>query len=150
MSSEKHIAFIYRVKKNYLLVLFIISSVISQAQSLFNKRYGSPSYDIGKAIAVTMDGGYITSGYTEANGAGGDIFVIKLNQQGSIQWQKHIFGINNEQPAGIYQLSNGNYIIGSQTYSYGSGLSDILFVMLDSAGNFVWSKSYGVTCFYYG
>jgi len=119
----------------------------ANSQSLFNKRYGSLYYDEGNAITATNDGGFAVVGMTESNGAGGDIFLMKLNQQGVIDWQTDIFGVNVEYVNGVYQLSNGNYILGGTTYSYGSGCWDAFEVMMDSTGNVIWSKAYGdVSC----
>jgi hypothetical protein len=121
--------------------LFIFSAIHSQA--LFNKRYSPSSSEAGCAITVTHDEGFAVVGVSIANGAGGDIFIMKLNQEGAIQWQKDIFGTNLERVSGIHQLSNGNFIIGGSTYSYGSGCSDAFEVMLDSSGTLLWSKAYG-------
>lgn len=126
------------------LLLFVLHiSGGLHAQTLFNNRYGSLYADEGKAICVTGDSGYAVAGVSQANGAGGDMFIMKLNQQGAIQWQKNIFGVNAEVVTNIVQLADGNYIIGGTTSSYGSGCSDALMVKLDSLGNLIWSKAFG-------
>ncbi len=132
--------------KHYLFILIAFATT-AVAQTPFNKRYGSNEVESGYSITVTKDGGYAVVGNTLANGAGGNIFLMKLSRDGAIQWQKDIFGVNDDQAYSVYQLSNGNYIIGGKTYSYGSGCGDAFINMLDSAGNMIWSKSYGdVAC----
>src|SRR5688572_21848200 len=138
------IHFITRIS---LLITLLIFCIDVNCQTLFNNRYGSLYYDEGNAITATNDGGFAVAGITQANGAGGDIFLMKLNQQGVVEWQKDIFGVNVEYVNGVYQLQNGNFVLGGNTYSYGSGCWDAIEVMLDSVGNVIWSKAYGeVSC----
>ncbi len=133
--------------KFLFIINIILISVTTRSQTLFNNRYGSQLSDEGNAICITKDGGYAVTGISSANGAGGDIFLMKLNQQGVIQWQKNIFGVNVEQIAGVFQLPSGNFILGGTTYSYGSGCQDAFEVMMDSTGNLIWSRAYGdVNC----
>lgn len=133
--------------KALLPIMVLLISFSLNAQTLFNSRYGSSFSDVGNAICVTNDSGFAVVGISSANGAGGDIFFMKLNQHGVIQWQKNIFGVNLEQILGVYQLPNGNYILGGNTYSYGSGCWDAFEVMLDATGSLIWSKAYGdVNC----
>lgn len=130
-----------------LQILTLISFLDVNGQTLFNKKYGTQFYEEGTAITATNDGGFAVAGMTEANGGGGNIFLMKLNDQGIIQWQKDIFGVNIDEVYGVYQLSNGSFILGGNTYSYGSGCVDALEVMMDSTGNLLWSKAYGdVSC----
>ena len=137
------------ITKAFMLIYFLIICSTINAQTLFNKRFGSPYSDEGSAIAKTIDSGFVVAGTTYANGAGGDIFLMKLNRYGEVQWQKDIFGVNLDNVMGIYQLSNGNFILGGNTYSYGSGCWDAFEVMLDSTGTVLWSKAYGdVQCNY--
>ncbi len=65
----------------------------------WQKCLGGTSTDYGYSIQQTADGGYIVSGYTQSNNGdvsgnhgGGDIWVVKLNAEGSIEWQKCLGG----------------------------------------------------------
>jgi hypothetical protein len=133
----------YRFLKLLLFVIYNLFCFLLQAQSLFNKKFGSPYWEEGNAITISKDRGYIVAGVSMANGAGGDIFLMKINQYGLIQWQKNYFGVNIELLSGVFELSNGNLIIGGNTYSYGSGCYDAIQIMTDSIGNILWSKTYG-------
>lgn len=57
----------------------------------WQKRYGGNSYDHAYSIQQTSDGGYIVAGYTSSFGANGSVLVLKLNSDGTTNWQK-IYG----------------------------------------------------------
>ncbi|MDE2180438.1 MAG: hypothetical protein KGJ40_06285 [candidate division NC10 bacterium] len=53
------------------------------------KTYGGTSLDQANSIQQTADGGYIVVGGTGSFGAGrGDVWILKLDATGAIQWQK--------------------------------------------------------------
>jgi hypothetical protein len=52
------------------------------------KTYGGQSYDGASSIKQTSDGGYIVAGTTMSFGTGNDVWVLKFDANGDIQWQK--------------------------------------------------------------
>ena len=58
-------------------------------------------------------------------------------------WLKTFGGTNNDSINSIQQTSDGGYIIGGYTNSFGAGDYDALIVKLDSSGNISWSKTIG-------
>ncbi|GIW65270.1 MAG: hypothetical protein KatS3mg093_249 [Candidatus Parcubacteria bacterium] len=94
------------------------------------------------SLKQTSDGGYILGGKTQSFGAGyDDMFVVKLDSSGNISWSKTIGGTNNDYINSLQQTSDGGYILGGDTVSYGAGISDMFVVKLDSSGNISWSKN---------
>ncbi len=106
---------------------------------LWQKTYGGPNEDRAYEVRMTSDGGYIVTGYTVSFGAGNeDIWVLKLGEDGSVLWQKTYGGPGFETPAnhpGIEQTSDGGYIVGGNTMSFGAGEKDYFALRLDSSGN---------------
>ena len=91
-----------------------------------------------------MDGGYISASSTDSLGAGGnDIWILKLDPNGNISWQKTFGGINNEFFYSIDQNMDGGYIVAGITNSFGAGNYDVLVYKLDADGNISWQKTYG-------
>ncbi len=124
----------------------------------WQKTYGGSYVDLLRVIEPTNDGGFIAGGYsnspqscdksTENLGDGGDMWILKLDEQGSIQWQKTIGGDKDEQLSCIKQTIDGGYIIGgnsnSARTSNGDKINgnDFLVLKLDPLGEIEWSSPY--------
>ena len=71
--------------------------------------------DEGKVLTATSDGGFVLVGTMATNpekGNGGkDLFLIKLNAIGDIQWIKTMGGAGDEEPAGVTEAANGDIIV---------------------------------------
>jgi hypothetical protein len=109
------------------------------------KTYGGTSNDYANSVQQTSDGGYIVAGYTASFGAGGDIFLIKTDANGNIQWAKTYGGTSVEVAFSVQQTSDGGYILAGLIDSFGAGDYDIFLIKTDANGNIQWAKTYGGT-----
>ncbi len=109
------------------------------------KTYGGTNDDYGFSVQQTSDGGYIVAGHTFSFGAGGDIFLVKTDANGNLQWAKTYGGTSNDAALSVQQTSDGGYIVAGSTASFGAGWSDIFLVKTDANGNLQWAKTYGGT-----
>ena len=83
--------------------IFIIK-LDAQGNVLWKKTYGGSKYDYGQSITTTSDGGSVLTGTTFSNDGDfngmnkgdADIFVIKLDTNGEIQWKKTYGGSGND------------------------------------------------------
>jgi uncharacterized delta-60 repeat protein len=113
---------------------------------VWQKTYGGTNEDEAHAIVPTSDGGYIVAGSTESFGAGkGDVWVLKLDGSGNVQWQKTYGGTNWDGAHAIAPTSDGGYVVAGRTESFGAGGWDVWVLKLDGSGNVVWQKTYGGT-----
>jgi hypothetical protein len=96
----------------------------------WQKTYGGPSGDGAYSIQQTTDGGYIVAGWTSSFGAGnGDIWVLKLDPNGDVQWQKTYGGPSGDGAYSIQQTTDGGYIVAGAVYL------DIWILKLDANGD---------------
>jgi hypothetical protein len=110
----------------------------------WTKTIGGPAGDVGNSLIQTSDGGYAIAGYTKSFGAGGeDVYVVKLDANGNLQWTKTIGGENEDWGYSLIQTSDGGYAIAGATQSFGAGLLDVYVVKLDANGNLQWTKTIG-------
>jgi hypothetical protein len=110
------------------------------------KTYGGTDSDFAYSVQQTSDGGYIVAGLTRSFGAGlDDIFLVKTDANGDVQWAKTYGGTNDDLAYSVQQTSDGGYIVAGLTRSFGAGWYDILFIKTDANGNIIWAKTYGGT-----
>ena len=116
----------------------------------WQKTYGGTSYELAGSVQQTGDGGYIVGGDTYSFGVADydyDIWILKLDSDGTIEWQKTYGGIDDDYTRSIQQTSDGGYIVAGDTHSFGAGDDDIWVLKLDSSGVVQWQKTYGGTSY---
>ena len=110
------------------------------------KSYGGGNLDIAYSVKQTSDGGFILVGNSMSFGANPylyDIWVVKLDANGDLEWQKAIGGEKMDKAFSIQQTSDGGYVIGGYTESFGAGSYDLWIIKLRSNGDIEWQKTYG-------
>ena len=146
----------------FILIIFCATNFsFAQAPAMvWQKCLGGNNGDYANSVEPTADGGYIVAGYTEGKDNGdvmgyhgnlsvGDIWVVKTDNIGNIQWQKCVGGSSFETGAYIHQTPDGGYILAGTSASVNCnftgnhGGSDYLVVKLNSKGDVVWKKMYG-------
>ena len=111
----------------------------------WQKTYGGAGDDVAASIEQTEDGGYVVAGYTLSFGAGKkDVWVVKLDTSGNIEWQKTYGGKEDDVAVSAQQTEDGGYIVASTTASFGAGKMDIWLLKLDKDGGTEWQKTYGL------
>jgi hypothetical protein len=90
----------------------------------WQKTYGGSENELAFSIQETKDDGYIVTGYTESfdgdvteNKGGRDVWVLKLSNDGMLEWQKTMGGSDRDDAASIQETGDGGYIIAGSTYS---------------------------------
>lgn len=109
----------------------------------WQKTYKGSDNDNSSYIQQTLDGGYILTGSTMSPGAGNDVLVLKLSPLGDIDWQRTYGGSDNDSAYYIQQSSDGGYIVGGNTLSFGAGEEDCWILKLDQYGDIDWQRTYG-------
>ena len=123
----------------------------------WQKCLGGSLLESSLTVHQTSDGGYILSGgYTNSvdgdvsgNHGSYDVWVVKLNSLGVIEWQKCLGGSSNEYSKYIQQTSDGGYILSGKTNSVDGdvynnhGSDDAWILKLNSLGVIQWQKCLG-------
>jgi len=152
-----------------------VSKLDSSGALLWAKRFGADQSDMGNSIAVDSSGNVYTTGYfslivdfdpgdgtTNLTSAGSyDVFVSKLDSTGALLWAKSFGGSSSDVGNSIAVDSSGNvyttgYFEGTADFDPGAGTAnlalagyqDVFVSKLDSSGNYVWAKSFGVASYY--
>ncbi len=111
---------------------------------VWQKTYGGWAADRVYSVKETSDGGYIIAGETASFGAGwGDAWVLKLDANGNVVWQKAYGGKGEDRAYSVIETSDGGYIVVGGTKSFGAGWGDAWVLKLGANGNIIWQKTYG-------
>ena len=134
------------MKRLFVVILFTICIFPNAGHSAqqWAITYGGTSLDGSYSLQKTKDDGYMVAGYTSSFGAGeNDLWVLKLDSNGDIAWQKAYGGSSNDYPTSVQQTTDDGYMVAGTTYSFGAGESDLWVIKLDSNGQISWQKTYG-------
>lgn len=152
--------------RNIFKIFLLLSCVYSTAYSQMPPKqwalhYGGNDVDIPLSIKFTNDGGTIVAGYTDSksgdvspqpNREYWDLWIVKLDKCGIIQWERSFGGTGYESARDVVQTSDGGYMVLGETNStdggviagYG-GTKDIWLLKLSANGTLQWQKRYGGT-----
>lgn len=146
-------------KTLFYLFFFSFSILYSQQAPdiVWSKSYGGSNFEEAFEVKQTPDGGFIVVGNTKSNdgdvsGFHGDqdFWVVKINAEGGIQWEKAFGGSDWEYAYSVDLTVDGGYVVAGTTYStdgdvtlnpHGDG--DFWLIKLNSVGELQWEKSYG-------
>ncbi|MEO8149447.1 MAG: PKD domain-containing protein [Bacteroidia bacterium] len=139
-----------------------ILKVDASGNILWEKRYGGSDGDFLAAVTPTTDGGYLLAGNSasgisgdksQSSQGGSDYWLVKIDSTGNILWDKDFGGnLDESASAGVYQLADGNYVMGGFSWSDISGDKteplkggsyDGWIIKIDTAGNKIWDKDFG-------
>lgn len=109
----------------------------------WNQTFGGIYNDRGYSIVLdSFDNIYIT-GLTNSFGAGGsDMWVLKIDATGSLEWNHTWGGIYDESGQSIAIDSQNNVYVAGHTGSFGEGGLDMCLVKFNSSG-VVWNYTCG-------
>ena len=107
-------------------------------------------------VKTASDSGYIMAGNTSSSLGGtnhgmGDVWVIMIDDQGNVKWQKAFGGSSLDKAWSVHQTRDGGYIVAAETESTDGdvtgvhGIRDYWILKLNSQGGIVWQKTFGGT-----
>jgi hypothetical protein len=146
------------------MLLLLAPALVVHAQGvLWQEELGGTNYDLFTDVIITSDGGSVALGWTMSNDgdvtgyhANEDVWVVKLNTTGSIQWQKTLGGSGDDRGYELQQTADGGYILTGFTtstdgdISFTHGTVDAWLVKLDSIGTLEWEKTLGGSLWDFG
>jgi len=122
-----------------------IVSIDGKGNLVWKHTYGDIHHEIPEHIERTTDNGFIVVSSTFDGGYSGmDYHVMKLNAEGTIEWEKFYGDYNRDDGFSIKETSDGGYIIAGFSKSEEIGSYGQMYVVkTDAAGNEIWNKYIG-------
>ncbi|KAF5045552.1 SdrD B-like domain protein [anaerobic digester metagenome] len=115
---------------------------------VWNRTFGSPDDDAGRAVITTPDGNLLIAGtFTERPDnatVDTDALLIKLTPAGDTLWN-WVYGESgvDESAAAVTRTADGGYLFAGETGYPGTDDTDAWLVKTDAGGAVVWSRTFG-------
>src|SRR3989344_454200 len=125
----------------------------------WNKSFGSNKADNGRGVVTTNDGGYAIAAESyldfDDNLGNTNIYVIKLNSQGELEWQKTYGSLKSDLAYDIIQTSDNGFLIVAKFVSIdgpiesphpilGDPDGSTFVIKLNSQGELEWQRRYNL------
>lgn len=115
-----------------------------KGNTLWGKTYKSTPSSEGRDLVVTSDSMLVIAGYSvKPFATNSDFWLIKVNQDGEIVWERN-FGENGDESARtLAKTSDGGFVvagINSSSMLYGD---DAWIIKVDSTGRKLWDRTFG-------
>jgi Secretion system C-terminal sorting domain len=100
----------------------------------WQKSFGGSETESAISIQLTKDVGYIVAGFTESSDGdvgqldfhgASDIWVVKMDQLGALEWKKCLGGTNYDLAAQIFQTADEGFIVAGLTESEDGDISSL-------------------------
>jgi len=136
----------------------IVSKLDKSGKEFSQIIIGGKGLDEVEKVIPTLDGGALLGIYSRSNIGGskktenfgeGDYYIIKLNKEGKVEWEKNFGGKGDDHLRTLAMTSTG-YVVGGESRSERSGNkttgieegTDIWLISLNDRGEELWQKSY--------
>lgn len=130
----------------------------STGSVLWSFTFGGSGDDYATSVVATTDGGYMVAGYSNSNDGdvsgnhgGFDYWLVKLDAEGHLIWQRSLGGSLGDYASNVIQTRDGGYAVSGYTNSNDNdvsgnhGSTDYWVVKTDGMGIIQWQKAMGGT-----
>ncbi|HCC93035.1 MAG TPA: hypothetical protein DEQ26_01680 [Flavobacteriaceae bacterium] len=149
-----------KTKQNQGGLDYFIWKMDENGNQEWQNSFGGDGDDLLKSAITTLDGGFLLVGSSDSSKSGDktenaigmmDIWIIKLDPTGTVQWQKTIGGLGNDEAVNVIRTADKGYLIGANSDSPKSkvksqdnfGSNDFWLIKLDEKGTISWEKTIG-------
>jgi len=103
---------------------------------------GGELAEIGRDVC-TAGGGTVLVGMRYSPGRREDLFVVRLDSDGGVEWAKAIGGPGRDFGEAVCPSEDGGVFVAGYTTSAGRGVEDVLVAKLDRTGDLEWVSTFG-------
>ncbi|MCW4015575.1 MAG: hypothetical protein NWF06_04325 [Candidatus Bathyarchaeota archaeon] len=122
---------------------FWLVKVDASGNVQWNKTYGQATAEVANSVIQTSDNGYVMTGYSTDANSTEDLWLIKTDSTGNIQWNKTYGELGSAEGYSVTQTSDGGYAIIGSTNSFSNyTFYDCWFIKTNAEGDVEWTKTY--------
>lgn len=142
---------------------FWVVKISDSGELLWEQSFGGTGIEISYGMTKTNDNAYVITGNTFStdtdvtnNHGESDIWLIKVDDDGNLIWEKTFGGTAFESAESVNLLAGGGFLIAGNSKSIDGNLTinegenDLWVIKTNSEGELVWQKSFGGTGLEYG
>ena len=107
--------------------------------TIWTKRIDAIGSDYPFSIKRTSDNKYIVAGQTSSYGTSTDAFLLKIDDNGNVDWLKTYGGDQSDYAFDIIETMDNNYLLCGKSKSWTDN-SQVYIVKTDVDGNKIWSE----------
>lgn len=142
---------------------FWMIKITSDGAISWQKTFGFLGADIGSSLVQTSDNGYLITGVLDvsaSNGqgnsksaqnkhSGGDVWALKIDSSGDLEWSRYFGGSFTDTPFGVVETLDNSFIIiassDSEDFNISNNLGtyDFWVLKISNDGNLIWEKNFG-------
>lgn len=114
--------------------------------TLWTRTFGGSANERCYALCTGAGGGLILAGTTTTFTPGSSQFwMVKISDTGDSLWSRSFGGSGTDECYSVVRTADDGFLLAGNTTSYGAGGSDFWIVRTDSAGDSLWSRTFGGT-----
>ena len=123
---------------------------------LWEKSFGGTEIDEARAITTTSDSNFFIAGDSRSNdidlstnNGAADVWIIKINSDGDLLWEKTFGGSSFDGVKAIYKTQNNEFLVAGNSRSSdgnltkNNGQNDAWIFKINAQGNVMWQKTIG-------
>ncbi len=129
-----------------LVLCFVCLLSLGLNAQTWERFYNFSEFDFLKSALPTEDGGILYLGQTLTTGSMGSessVMMLKTDRDGNLIWQDSLTEGNFEEIFQVIPTSDGNYLLGGNTFINGAVNFEGWILKMDPEGNILWSRKYG-------
>jgi len=125
----------------------VLYKIDENGDTLWTRAYGGSGFEHGNHVEQTSDGGFVIAGYCALpDSMDSNAWLLKTDAQGNTIWTRWYGGSYGDYFYSVQETSDGGYICGGYTWSYGQHWdSDGYVVKTNGVGDTTWVSVFDLT-----
>jgi len=110
---------------------------------VWEHTYGTDDSERGHDVIATRDGGYIVAGFAGNGPPDKQMYVVKTNSAGILQWEQRLGNDVFDAANAVVEALDGGYVLVGSNDELQQELMELTVVGIDGAGAVQWRKEHG-------